>query len=258
MKNNIYGILILSILILTAISNVSFKDGMPTCNNFVINTYLYLALSICVLGLCVYYFHRTLFNGNKDYVQLSKTVMKYILFLYIFSIGLIIYISYSNTFNNTNVLTNHILWLLFIMAFSIILVPRVMSDATEKYVDESIYIVSLIFIVMSSIVYIFPSFFSKTFNFMYTSLLISLLVIIILEVMNIFLTSNKIDLINNRKMISYIAILIFSLYVSYDTKKIIELSKLCTKYPNYPKTSISLFLDVVNLFSRILFLSSNK
>ena len=93
---------------------------------------------------------------------------------------------------------------------------------------------------------------------MYISLLISLIVVIILELLNFFIVSEKMEFIANRRIISYIVIIIFSMYVSYDTQKVLQLSKICKNYPNYPKTSVSFFLDVINLFSRILFLSSNK
>ena len=51
-----------------------------------------------------------------------------------------------------------------------------------------------------------------------------------------------------------IVIVLFSLYVSYDTATIIKKEDLCVNYPNYPKFSVDFFLDILNLFSRILFL----
>lgn len=259
MDYSIYTLLILSIFILYLISSSSFKNGMPTCNNFVINTYLYLAFSICFLGLSVHYIHKWLFGATTDYMKLSKSLMKYFFLLFLLSIGLIIYIASSPTFDTTNrVFINHFLWLLFILIFGVILIPRVKSNQVGKFVDEAVYLTAMIFIVMSSLVYAFPVFFSKTFNFMYISLLISLIVVIILELLNFFIVSEKMEFIANRRIISYIVIIIFSMYVSYDTQKVLQLSKICKNYPNYPKTSVSFFLDVINLFSRILFLSSNK
>jgi FtsH-binding integral membrane protein len=99
--------------------------------------------------------------------------------------------------------------------------------------------------------------FNESFSFMYTALLISLLVIIVIEIIN-YMTVTGEAFIRNRRSISYIVIVIFSLYVSYDTQKIIMLSNMCSDYPNYPKTSVNFFLDVINLFSRVLFLKSSK
>ena len=50
----------------------------------------------------------------------------------------------------------------------------------------------------------------------------------------------------------YIVILVFSLFVSYDTARVFMLADKCHNYPNYPQSSISFFLDVLNLFVRII------
>jgi len=258
--NTIYFTIFIAIILLFLISNFSFKDGKPTCNNFVINTYLYLAFSICFLGIIIHYFHKYFLNSEKQYSKLIKLILPYFLLLFIVSLVLIYYISIQPTFdkNSTNVINNHIMWLIFISIMSIILIPRVKSSDSEKYVNESIFIVSFIFITMSSIVYLFPSFFSQTFNFMYIALLLSLITIIIAELINYFFNSNFNSFMETRRIISYIVIFIFSLYVSYDTQKTIMLSNICSNYPNYPKTSVSFFLDLINLFSRVMFLKSNR
>ena len=169
-------------------------------------------------------------------------------------------ISMQSTFdtNSSSIVYNHFLWLLFISTMAFVLTPRVVSSETEEYIGEELYIVIGIFVAMSSLVYMFPSFFSKSFSFMYPALLISLIVIIIAELYNYFTFKNKSQFIGIRRTISYVVIFIFSLYVSYDTAKVIQLSKMCINYPNYPKTSVTFFLDIINLFSRILFLKTNK
>tara|TARA_Y100000389_G_scaffold169510_1_gene175846 strand:- start:16 stop:792 length:777 start_codon:yes stop_codon:yes gene_type:complete len=255
-----YNIIIFSIIILYLISTFSFKNGKPTCNNFVINTYLYLAFSICFLGIIINIFHKTFFNNETKYIKLIQKLAPYFILLFIISLVLIFYISSQPTFNTstTYIFQNHLLWLLFVSIIGFIMTPRVTSKETEQYIDDVIYIVAGIFIMMSSLVYLFPYFFEKTFNFMYIGLLISLIFIIIIEIINYFITQSNNQFIKNRRIISYIVIIIFSLYVSYDTKKIINLSNICVNYPNYPKLSVSFFLDVINLFSRILFLQSNK
>ncbi len=257
---NYYNIIILSIILLYLISSFSFKNGKPTCNNFLINTYLYLAFSICFLGIAIKIFHKYLYNNETKYIKLVNKLLPYFILLFIISISLIIFIALQPNFNSdtNSLIQNHILWLLFISIIAIVITPRVTAIETQQYIDETIYIVSGIFILMSSLVYLFPDFFGKTFNFMYTGLLISLIIIIIIEIVNYFVTTNTRDFIQNRRLISYIVIIIFSLYVSYDTKKTLYLSSICVNYPNYPKISVSFFLDVINLFSRILFLQSNK
>lgn len=258
--STVYTIFILSIFILYLMANYSFKDGKPTCNNFVVNTYLYLAFSICYLGLSIHFIHELLFNGEKTYSVLMRKIAPYFLIIFIASLLLIIAISMQPTFDTktSNVIYNHFLWLLFVSAIALFMTPRVTSKETEEYVDEVLYIVIAIFVAMSSLVYIFPTFFNNSFSFMYPALLVSLIVIIVAEIYNYFTTKSQSKFTEFRRIISYAVIFIFSLYVSYDTAKVIKLSSICVNYPNYPKTSVMFFLDVINLFSRILFLKSNK
>ena len=256
----VYLLLLIAILLLYLISAFSFKNGKPTCNNYVINNYLYLALSICVLGLSIYTIHKYFFNNETSYSKLFQKIAPYFLLIFIVSLVLIFIISTRPTFdrNTSNVITNHLLWLMFVFLMAIILAPRVVSKETKDYVNEAVYLTVLIFILMSSAVYMFPKFFSESFSFMYPALLIALISIIIFEIFNIFTYKDKDTFTQTRRIISYVVILVFSLYVSYDTSKMIFLSKICVNYPNYPKTSVMFFLDVINLFSRILFLRSNR
>jgi len=255
-----YILLIISILLIYLISSFSFMNGKPTCNHFVINNYLYLALSICLLGITIDFFHKHVLNGETRYSVLLKKIAPWFLPIFIISLALIFFISTRPTFDTkaSNVLTNHILWVAFIFMMSLILTPRVVSKETNQYVNEAIMLTACIFITMSIAVYLFPTFFSETFSFMYPALLVALVAILIFEIVNMFAYSSEASFTQMRRMISYVVIIVFSLYISYDTSKMVQLSKLCVKYPNYPKTSVMFFLDIINIFSRILFLKSSR
>ena len=80
---NYYNIIILSIILLYLISSFSFKNGKPTCNNFLINTYLYLAFSICFLGIAINIFHKYLYNNEKKYIKLVNKLLPYFILLFI-------------------------------------------------------------------------------------------------------------------------------------------------------------------------------
>ena len=107
---------------------------------------------------------------------------------------------------------------------------------------------------MTSTYFMFPQFFNKNYNFLGMGLFISLLSIIIVELLKLILSSTPANL---HKYTSYIVILLFSIYVAYDTTTIMKLEKICKNMPNYPKLSVGFFLDMVNLFTRILYLKSN-
>ena len=107
---------------------------------------------------------------------------------------------------------------------------------------------------MSSIVYIYPEFFKSTYGIAMGSLLLILLAIIIFELTMIFTTDY--GRTQSYRYVSYLVIIVFSIFISYDTSRIFELAEKCVKYPNYPQSAISFFLDILNLFVRIVSLRS--
>ena len=226
------------------ISISGFKNGKPTCDNYVINVYLYLALSLIILG------------ALSTYIPWEKTMISPLL-LFVLSLVFIIMISLQGNFQNnmTQVISSHIFWVLFILSISGTFWIYLKLPVYQDYINSTILIVSLIFIFMSMLVYINPEFFINTYGRAMAGLMVTLLIIIVLEIYYIFFTKNY-AFSNTHRIVSYVVVLVFSLLVSYDTARIFMLADKCNNYPNYPKSSISFFLDVVNLFVRIINLRS--
>ena len=137
------------------------------------------------------------------------------------------------------------------------LYPLFKDQKSYMYVDKAFLSASIIFICMSIVVYMYPSFFEKTYHFMMIGLFIGLIAIIIIELVSIFfLSQNKNSNSENkygwRKYITYFIIVLFSLFVSYDTITVFREAKSCVNYPNYPKSSLNFFLDILNLFSSLM------
>ena len=63
----LYLLCFLGIIFVYLISQFSFVNGKPTCNNYIINTYLYLGLSLLLLG----YFSNVI-NFYKGYNKYYK------------------------------------------------------------------------------------------------------------------------------------------------------------------------------------------
>lgn len=254
-------IAISSIIIIFFINNFAFKERKPTCDNYVVNTYLYLALSICVVGLSVFTYNYLL-NSNdtlNKYLPIDKTFEQLKSYFWpniLITFGLVIAIAFQPMFIKQGFVFQHLLWLLFIASISFLLYPYFKSFSTAQYVDEALIMTSFVFILMSLVVYFYPSFFeNKEFSRkLFLSLFISLIVIIILE-LSFILTKNYSK--SKSKYVSYFVILIFSVFVSYDTSKMLEYAKSCVNYPNYPKASTRFFLDIVNLFVRFIRVSKN-
>ena len=75
------------------------------------------------------------------------------------------------------------------------------------------------------LVYIFPKFFDKTFSFVFPGLFIALLTIILIELYFIFILGNYPK--KYFRIISYAVIVLFSLYISYDTQLMFYEAKKC-------------------------------
>ena len=220
-----------------------FKNNKPTCNNYIVNVYLYLALTLSLMGLLIYH------------IPWEKSRINPII-ISIFSFLFIILLSIQEQFQSsmTNVLLSHLYWFLFLLTISAFTWVYFKLPIFKDYVNNAIWMVAVIFILMSSIVYIYPEFFKSTYGIVMGSLLLILLAIIIFELTMIFTTNY--GRTQSYRYVSYLVIIVFSIFISYDTSRIFELAEKCVKYPNYPQSAISFFLDILNLFVRIVSLRS--
>tara|TARA_B100001989_G_C24469799_1_gene428595 strand:- start:575 stop:991 length:417 start_codon:yes stop_codon:yes gene_type:complete len=134
------------------------------------------------------------------------------------------------------------------------------SEQYAKYITEALGLVFIIFITMSYVVYTFPLFFENSYSYVVPGLLVALLASIIFSIINYFTAKSKESLINTAKIIAYFGIVIFSIFISYDTSRVFQNEKLCNmkRIPNYPKESFDFFLDVINIFQKILFIRGNE
>ena len=222
-------------LIIVTIFIYNYAFLAPQCENYVINTYLYLAASVIILVLATQIIPQSI---SRSYFWTS----------FITSLILIIYIAIqpNNLESKTQVALNHIVWFVFIVTIGSSMQIQTSLSTQQQIIQASSY-ASIIFALMSLMVYIYPDYFKRAQDHMQKGLLLSLIAVIIIEVFQLWTKSAT-----NHRFINYIVILIFSLYVSYDTSRMFDLAEQCKKLPNYPKLSTSFFLDILNLFSRSL------
>ncbi len=97
------------------------------------------------------------------------------------------------------------------------------------------------FVVMSSL----PIFFKVNLSGLGSFLFAGLIAIVIASLLNLFFHSGAVAL-----AVSVIATVLFSIYVSYDTQRILESD------PNTPALilTLALYLDILNIFVNVLFL----
>jgi len=262
-KFYLYAAIISFIIVLYLISILSFKDGMPTCDNYVFNVYLYLALSITLIGLFSYVINNLISKNESERHELMP--MNYVynkLGMYLFlgiilSFVFIIMMAFTSSFSKEGHVYNHIIWLLFIASISLMIYPYFKAEELSNVIDDALLSTAMVFILMSLIVYMHPSFFSGSYNYVMPGLIVGLLAIILVALYNIFFVKDTEQFRKTSLYISYFVIILFSLFVSYDTSKMFEMAKICVKYPNYPKSSIDFFLDLLNLFASFVNVYSN-
>ncbi len=256
-KQSFYYILLTTIILIALIYRFAMKNGKPHCDNFVINVYLYITLSICIIGLFLHafnlYFNKSstlyeLLPLYKAFKQTGTSVLVFVLLLFV-SFGSLILLVLQNVFSKEGFLLNHTLWIIFLSTLSFILYPIFKSIQYSKFIGYAAYMTTMVFAIMSIIVYIFPKFFQNTYGVAMITLLISLITIIIFELMLIFTGTYNLLI---EKIMFYSILVVFSLLVSYDTSRMFEYAKICIDSPNYPQISTSQTLNILNLFQNFL------
>jgi FtsH-binding integral membrane protein len=246
-----YVILTTFVLMFMVYSN-AFVNGKPHCNHFIKNVYLYLALSFSLCGVFIQIYNYLL-NTKADRNQLlekEKTlqqIQNYMMVTFIVSLVSIIMLSIRPIFSKTGYLLNHSLWLIFLASISFTLYPYFKSIEYASSLQRALIMTTLIFLCMTSIVGIIPNLIQSTYKKMMVALLFALIAIIITELYLIFTNQYTNDLY---KSMSYVVIVVFSLFIVYDTSRLYAYSKQCVNSPNYPLLSTGLFLDIINIFSR--------
>ena len=232
------------IILMYLINKYSFTNLKPTCENYVTNTYLYLAFSVLFVALLVNVFNNICSSNAINLLTNILCNSGFLLFSGIASFIIVIIIFFTRKdFSKNGHIMNHSLWISFLLLFSVSF--RTVFLYTNNYdIVYTIFLTFFIFLIMSFAVYINPSFFERSYKFAITGLLVALIVIIISEII-LFFYKNKLA----KKYITYFSIIVFSLLISYDTIEVLNLAKNCVEYPNYPKSSLDFFITIINLFN---------
>ena len=109
----LYVLLFSTIVLLFLINDSAFIEKNPTCNNFVINVYLYLALSISLIGVFSYLINYLLYGNTTKYfkaldmLEIFKSIGVYYIVSIILVFVFIILIAISKDYDTKNTLYNH-------------------------------------------------------------------------------------------------------------------------------------------------------
>ena len=234
------SILVLVVLLFLIAMN-SFKKGKFTCNKYMLNTYLYVILTFNIIAiLCLSLEH---YN-----VKFQFSLMQ-LLGLFLISIGLIISLGFIDA---KYIVGKHIVWLLFILALGMIFYPMYNSFQEKSVVLSAILTTVALTVVLSVIAFMKPELISFSLG---PILLMILIAVIIMEVsMLIIYRKNYGKIRKFYRAFSYFVIFLFMGFILYDTKMLQVRAKACVN-ADYIQESLNLFLDIFNIFVRVLGLS---
>lgn len=224
------GLVTLALLIYS----IAFSNGAPTCNKYTVNTFLYILMGILTI------FMSTVTLGDMKIGELPWYVT------FIVSIISILGLHYVKA---ENVGVSHLIWLVLMVSLGASLLP-IYKYGKRGMITQTAIVTAIMVGIMTGFAFWKPEMIKTSWQ---NGLILVLLAGIILEFVNIFFVkSNGFD-----KMLNYGMIALFSVFLMIDTKEIQERGREC-KFPNYPKSSVSVIMDIVNLFIRLLSVGSGN
>ncbi len=255
----------LGILIISSIFALmsSIKDGKPTCEKYILNSYLYLTVSIALLICLILLFNLMFPNYTQNMFQ------GFGLILIIIHLALsFLFIYLINKISPLNVHTKRLVWLLFIANFAFLLLPVIQINFMLKQhgmLLSTLLIVIGIVAVITLITYLKPDFIIKNSSG-WTPYIVAALIILILAslipsiVCHFFISCNANYLNSLYYYLAIAGVILFTFIIIYRTKIIVENAAKC-KSPedaDYIKESSGMLISMINLFLDILRVRQGK
>ena len=233
---------IIIIITLFALSYMIYRNVSEplTAPSYIRTTYMYIFFALLLIVLI-----------NEETLFPIKNNIK-LLALYFLPIVLIFVLQFIP---QENQFLKHLAWIAFISSLAILLQPAYNIAKAQNILNNVLITVSAMFIVMTYFAYSKPlEYFYTWFPYLYSGLL----GIIVAQLVNfIFSDIGSSGFGIRHLLISIISIFIFNGLLLYDTQKILKdgsvLETLCSgrdhlTCANYPDKSLSIELDLINLF----------
>lgn len=233
--------MIISLLIVTTVFFVytrSFRNDVPTCNGYITNVYLYVLLALLLLAFSVLFIAK-----RRIPITNTKSLLAFIVAISVlFGIYMV---------RPESVLLNHLLWVIFILSLSVSMYV-IWRYSTARGIFTSTLLITILLVAgLSLLAHLRPNLISLNWG---TGLTVALLAGILAWVIPLLFGAK---MSNYYKFLSAGFVVIFMLLILYDTKLLRVKAALCaqTGIPDYPKDSLGLFLDVINLFNNVSMLN---
>ena len=238
-KDNQTLALIIVGLLLTVfgITRSAFKGGKFTCANYIANTYMYIILGILIVCTTVEGL------GYSDFKGLGGPSSILIIFA---TFGALIGVLMTDP---KNMLVRHVLWIGFVILIGITLFPLVQDMQSSGTLTTALITTLTITVGIAVFSYAYPN--KKISRNWGSYLFTGLIVLLFLQIFNLILGTEE------WSWVSYFAVFLFCALLLYDTERLNLIAKACregTKSPSPPdylRDSLNIFLDIINLFTRM-------
>lgn len=250
----------------------AFENNNYTCKNILVNTYLYVLISLILFHIIT-----MLLVNYELHIKFFKLLSGFNIFLvFIGLLVIMIGITFIFDMSHNNILASHFILLLLISLFSL-LISVTYARLKNYNLYNKVFYTTLLFISVLLIIFYFYQYIIKQYltNEYYFIVLILLVVVVVVEMIYLlFIGYSK----NITILISAIVLVIFGYFLLADTQKILDITEdnckialkncnnsllnpNCNKYdyPSYPQKSFDIFHDIIVIFRRIaeIYLATN-
>lgn len=223
----------------------AFKDGVPTCDQYVLNTYLYLACSILLTCTLIPWIasSKSLMAGAKAVFTSWVYFLLFVLVELLVVFGIVILPKSAWPFKHI-LLGLHVIML----AFTLALIYSLVGGSVMVY---ALGVTLLLFGAISAMAWKFQDQLPGQFTWSFIWLMIA-----------VFVVELCIMVLFPQSWAATAATILVTLFVGYitmvHTKRMILNAAKCTEPADYVRESISFFIDIQNLFIRVLRLMSRR
>lgn len=229
-------ILFFSLIVSFLIYKKSYIKGKLTCNNFILNSYLYILLSLLLICNVVILVDKK--NGLRFYNQIG--------FFWILLFFSLAFLFLTMSIDPRKTIFKHLSWLVWIITMGISMYPIYLRSKQNGVFLSSLAVTFSMVATLTGIAFYRPDMIDLKMG---PILLVLLLSGLLLKIFTTLFAKRKIA--NNISYYtSYVFVVLFSLFILYDTKKLQVNAEKCV-IPDYINESMGVFLDILNLFSSI-------
>jgi len=263
----------IAIVLIVVIYLNAFENNNYTCKNILVNTYLYVLISLVLFNMMTLLFINA--NLHINFLKLLSNFKPFMIF-----IGLILILFgllFVFDLNSNNIIVSHIILLILISIFSLLISLLYVKLKKYNLYNKVFYTTVLFICVLLLLFYFNKDLIQKYLSYeYYYIILILLFVVLIVEIVYILLIGYS---KNMTILLSSIVLIIFGYLLLADTQKILDITEEnCNKalkncstsiynidcnlddYPNYPQKSFNIFNNIIVIFQRMseIFLASEN